>query len=158
MATSNQKQHTVKNDNPDDMDDIQKDKDVNPPATISNWEKIAGLIFGVTFVTALLALSVFIPDPSPTQYATFKTILAMAAAGIGGILAGTIHVKGSIQKWSVRAGGAIALFIIVFFFTPTMPEDGDNIHQVIHGDKGTQIGTNTGVINIGTSDPKQKND
>ena len=116
MATSNQKQHTVKNDNPDDKDDIQKNKGIDPPATISNWEKIAGLIFGVTFVTALLALSVFIPDPSPTQYATFKTILAMAAAGIGGILAGTIHVKGSIQKWSLRAGGAIALFIIVFFF------------------------------------------
>ena len=155
MTTSNQKQDTVKNDNPDD---IQKNQETDPPAVISNWEKIAGLIFGVTFVTALLALSVLIPEPSPTQYATFKTILAIAAAGVGGILAGTIHVEGSIQKWSLRAGGAIALFIIVFFFTPTLPEDGDNIHQEIQGDNGTQIGVNPGVINIGTSDPKSKDD
>lgn len=95
-------------------------KEVNPTAMISNWEKIAGLIFSATFVTALLGLSVFIPDPTPTQYATFKTILALAAAGVGGILAGTIHVEGSIQKWSVRAGGAMALFIVVYFFTPAL--------------------------------------
>jgi tetratricopeptide (TPR) repeat protein len=96
-------------------------------ATIANWEKIAGFIFGVIFVAAILGLSVFIPDPTPTQYATFKTILALAAAGVGGILAGTIQVKGSIQKWSVRAGGAMALFVIVYFFAPAPVNTTNNI-------------------------------
>lgn len=140
------------------MEDAAQKKEEEPPETISNAEKITGFIFGAVFVTALLILSLFIPDPTPTQYATFKTILALAAAGVGGILAGTLHVTGTIQKWSIRAGGAIALFVIVYFFTPTPPEEGDEIHQVINGDFGTQIDTNKGVINIGAGDKKSKED
>ena len=162
MATPKQQGRTdQEQDNADEisaLDDAHKKEGINPPALLSNWEKITGFVFGVTFVTALLSLSVFIPDPTPAQHATFKTILALAAAGVGGILAGTIHVKGSIQKWSVRAGGAIALFVIVFFFTPAMPEEGDEIHQTIIGDDGTSVGVNKGVMNIGPGDPKPKDD
>ena len=133
------------------LDGIRKKEEVNPPAIISNWEKITGLIFGVTFFIALLVLSVFISNPSPTQYAIFKTILAMAAAGIGGILGGTIHVKGSIKKWSVRAGGAMALFIVVYFFTPApanTPEKGSaNIQTIEEGATGV-IHSGSGDVNI----------
>ena len=118
-------------------------------AVMSNWEKIAGLVFGVIFVTALLLLNVFIPDPSPTQYATFKTILALAAAGVGGILAGTLHVKGSIQKWSVRAGGALALFLIIYFFTPApAPSAQPAIRQIIEGGGTGAIHNGEGDINV----------
>jgi hypothetical protein len=137
MATSKQQGQAVQKQNNVDAidvkDDTQTKEEVNPSAPISNWEKIVGFIFGVAFVTALLILSVFIPNPTPSQYSTFQTILALAAAGVGGILAGTIQVKGSIQKWSVRAGGAIALFVIVFFFAPAPP---NNINK---GDIGYSI-------------------
>ena len=137
-------------------DIAQQKKSINPSQAISNWEKIAGFVFGIAFITALLSITVLIPDPTPTQYATFKTILALAAAGVGGIFAGAIQVEGSIQKWSIRAGGAIALFAIVFFFTPPIPEEGDKIHQVINGDNATAIGTNEGVINIGSGNTESK--
>ncbi|MCP4277882.1 MAG: tetratricopeptide repeat protein, partial [Gammaproteobacteria bacterium] len=58
------------------------------------------------------------PDPSPTQYDTFKIVLALAAAGVGGIIAGTIQIEGSLLKWAVKAGGAMAVFLIVFTITP----------------------------------------
>ena len=116
---------------------------------MSNWEKIAGLIFGALFATALLLLNVFMPDPSVTQYATFRTILALAAAGIGGILAGSLHVKGSIQKWSVRAGGALALFLIVYFFTPTPapPAESGTSQTIQKGGIGI-INNDKVVINV----------
>jgi hypothetical protein len=115
---------------------------------ITQWEKITGFIFGLIFVSALLVISLVIAEPTPSQYATFKTLLALAAAGIGGILAGTLHVEGSLQKWSVRAGGAIALFTLVYFFSPAPPKalkEQSDVKQTIE-DGGT------GVIHIGEGD------
>ncbi len=131
---------------------------MNSTSKLSNWEKIAGFAFGVVFLATLLALTVFIPEPSPSQYATFKTILAIAAAGIGGILAGFIEVKGSIQKVSVRAGGALALFVIVFFFTPPPPEapqDPSSVQQTIEPGGTGVIHTGSGDIKLGTKNAKE---
>jgi hypothetical protein len=119
---------------------------------LANWEKITGLIFGLVFVSVLLAINLLIAAPTPSQYATFKTILAVAAAGIGGILAGTLHVEGSLQKWSVRAGGAIALFALVYFFSPAPPNAAqakpDVTQEIEDGGTGV-IHTGEGDINIG---------
>ncbi|MCP4277819.1 MAG: tetratricopeptide repeat protein, partial [Gammaproteobacteria bacterium] len=52
---------------------------------------------------------------------TFKIVLALAAAGVGGIIAGTIQIEGSLLKWTVKAGGAMAVFLIVFTITPAQP-------------------------------------
>jgi len=87
-----------------------------------NWEKIVGFVFGVTFIFLLLYVNINIPKPTPTQYQTFKIILSLAAAGVGGVLAGFIQVEGNFQKVLIRAGGALALFIIVFFFEPAIPK------------------------------------
>lgn len=162
MAASKQQGQAVRGqdsvDETEAADNAQQKNAKNYSPAISNWEKVAGFVFGVVFITALLSITVLIPDPTPTQYAIFKTILALAAAGVGGVLAGAIHVEGSIQKWSIRAGGAIALFVIVFFFTPSIPEEGNEIHQVINGDNATPIGINKGEINIGVGDAKSKDD
>jgi hypothetical protein len=96
------------------------------------WEKIGGFSFGVVFVSAMLALNVLIPNPTSTQYETFKIVLALAAAGIGGILAGFIQVSGSFNKLAIRAGGALALFLVVFFIHPGMPEPQEQIHQILN--------------------------
>ena len=123
------------------------------------WEKIAGFIFGLVFITALLTLVVVIPTPTPTQYVVFKTVLALAAAGIGGILAGFLHVEGKMAQMTTRAGGAFALFILVFFFSPAPPVSNENsnnpsdINQEMNGD-GIQIGVVEGELNIGTKREK----
>ena len=98
---------------------------------LPTWEKVAGFIFGVVLIAVLLVLAVFIPDPTAPQYATFKIILAVAAAGVGGVLAGFIHVEGTLAKLSVRAGGALALFVIVFFFSPAPPPPLNQVNQTI---------------------------
>lgn len=115
---------------------------------LTNREKIAGFVFGLVFVTALLVFSVFIEDPTPAQYATFKTVLALAVAGVGGILGGVVHVEGALQKWSVRAGGAVALFVLVYFFSPAppvLPDGASGVQQTI--EEG-----GTGVVHAGEGD------
>ena len=63
----------------------------------------------------LLLIAIF--DRKPTQLAIFiyRVVLALVAAGIGAVIPGMIDVN--VQP-VIRAGGAIALFVIVFWFNP----------------------------------------
>ncbi|MBC3920349.1 hypothetical protein H8L32_22995 [Undibacterium sp. CY18W] len=121
------------------------------------WEKVAGFIFGVAFVITLLVLNVFIPNPTPTQYDTFKIVLALAAAGVGGILAGFLYVEGGIDKFKLRAGGALAVFATVFLVTPAAPGTQKDLPviQTNSGNNGTQIGVNQGTLNINRASASQ---
>jgi hypothetical protein len=80
-----------------------------------HWGLIAAFAFGAVFVSAILIISLFRPNPTPFEYTVFRIIIALAAAGIGAILPGFLVVK--FKNW-LRASGALALFIIVYFFAP----------------------------------------
>lgn len=81
----------------------------------SRWERMTAFVFGVGFFVVLLAIAIYIPEPSEFQIFVFRVILAAAAAGVGAIVPGLIVVTISAY---VRAGGAIALFVIVYFVNP----------------------------------------
>ncbi len=80
-------------------------------------EKKAAFTFGVVFVVALLALAFFVPNPTAFQYLVFRVVLALAAAGVAAMVPGFIEFD--ISKW-LRAGGALAVFLIVFFYNPAL--------------------------------------
>lgn len=91
-------------------------------------EKLIAVIFGVIFVAAILALAVVFPTPTPFQYTVFRIVLAIAAAGFVSMTPGFLEV--TVSNW-VRAGGALAVFVILFFYNPadlvtsatTVPQD-----------------------------------
>lgn len=85
------------------------------------WEKIAGFVFAVLGIISLLVLSIWIPNPTETQYTTFRTLMALCAAGVAGVLTGFLHIEGKYQSFSIRAGGALAIFVIVYFSVPAKP-------------------------------------
>ena len=80
------------------------------------WQVVAAFAFGVIFLTAILVIALFIKEPTPLQYQVFWVIVALAAAGVGGILPGFVDFR---YKDIARAGGALALFLIVYFEGPT---------------------------------------
>lgn len=99
---------------------------INNPVINMNLSKqtsaILAFIFGVVFVAALLVINIFIPDPTPTQYETFRIILALAAGGVGAMIPGILNVDMTAgSKFALRAGGALAVFVIVYFFQPGLP-------------------------------------
>ena len=88
-------------------------------------EKIAAFIFGVVFVVVMLYINLYVPNPTETQWFTFRVVLALAAAGVGALLPGLLSM--TVPPY-IRAGGALALFIVVYWFNPpklvtTPPED-----------------------------------
>ena len=71
--------------------------------------------FGAILVLIMLAIAFICPSPTPFQYTIFRIVLALASAGIAAMIPGFINVE---VGTAVRAGGAIAVFAIVYFFSP----------------------------------------
>lgn len=83
-------------------------RDEHSPPGHQLWQLIAAFTFGVVFVVVILAIVLWVPEPSAFQAFAFRVVLALAAAGIGAVVPGFIVARiGNV----VRAGGAIALFV-----------------------------------------------
>ena len=80
------------------------------------WEKATAVFSGLVFIALVIILSIRFPQPSPFQAKLFQTILALAAAGFGTSLSGILHIElRDASKPRLRATGALALFVIVYF-------------------------------------------
>lgn len=100
--------------------DLEKSVNNIKVQPMTSKEKIWGAFAGALFICLLLALVVFIPNPSGIQADFFRIVLALSAAAVGGVFTGFIHVEGKMAQFSIRAGGALALFFIVYFINPAI--------------------------------------
>lgn len=82
------------------------------------WQLIVGLVVGIAFALLVLGLVIFIPSPTPTQFFVFRGSFAIALAAIAAIIPGLLNVESRLQKFSVRASGAIAVFVLVWLLNP----------------------------------------
>jgi hypothetical protein len=78
-------------------------------------QMIISISFGVSFIILLIVLSIRFPEPTKFQYQVFRTVLALAGAGAAAAFDGFIEVK--FGKW-LRAGGALAVFAVLYFVNP----------------------------------------
>jgi len=78
-------------------------------------QQLAAFAFGVLFVVAMLLVSIFVPRPTDFQYLVFRIVLALATAGVAAMIPGFLQVNVSTF---LRAGGALAVFVVVFFYNP----------------------------------------
>ncbi|MEM8641927.1 MAG: tetratricopeptide repeat protein [Cyanobacteria bacterium P01_G01_bin.54] len=86
-----------------------------PLETVPIWQLITAGSFGLSFVTVLLFIAIFVPNPTIFQIFVFRVILSLSAGGVGAIIPGFLNVQ---FKGLVRAGGALALFTLVYLFNP----------------------------------------
>jgi len=88
------------------------------PAT----DRFLAFTFGVVFLVVILAIAIWIPEPTGFSYTIFRIVIALAAAGVGAVIPGFLTVS---FRNVLRAGGAIALFVIVYFFAPVAIGEGE---------------------------------
>lgn len=119
------------------------------------WQKIAGIIFGIIFISVILVIILLIPNPTPEQFFVFRIILALAGGGISFLISGKIGVKGNMSKLAVGAVGGFAVFIIISF-APVFVNKEKNKEEKMQKveSKITQnVGEGgTGVIHTGDGD------
>lgn len=82
------------------------------------WQLITGLIIGVVFALIILIAVVFIPEPKPAQFFIFRGVFAISLAAIAAIIPGLLNVESRFNKFSIKATGAIAVFVIVWLLNP----------------------------------------
>jgi hypothetical protein len=78
-------------------------------------ERLLALIFGVVFVAAILTIALVVKEPTQFQYTVFRIVLSIAAAGFVSMTPGFLQV--AVSNW-IRAGGALAVFVIIYFWNP----------------------------------------
>jgi hypothetical protein len=82
-------------------------------------ELILAFVFGTVFTAALLGLVAFIPHPTPEQFEVFRIVIAVSVAGVAAVIPGLLKLRLSQgSKLVVQAGGALAVFFIVYFYSP----------------------------------------
>ncbi len=79
------------------------------------WQQIIAFTFGIIFLSLVVAIALAIPNPTKFQYVIFKSLLSLSAAGIAAMIPGFLQVTVSN---AVRAGGALAVFVVVYFYNP----------------------------------------
>ena len=83
-------------------------------ASIGNG-KLWPLAIGVMFVALVVLAAAKTPNPSTFQYTVLRSVLALAAGGIAAIIPGAVRIN---LGQRIRGVGAIAVFLIVYFFSP----------------------------------------
>jgi hypothetical protein len=110
---------------------------------------IFAFAFGVIFVAALLVFALFVPNPTIQQFEIVRIILALAAGGVAAIIPGFLNLQmGAGAHLTLRAGGALAVFAIVYFFSPAhwAPSPATNITQSTIGANSPAINGNNNVV------------
>jgi hypothetical protein len=102
------------------------------PPQNTNWHVPALFLFGVVFLLILLWVVFSHPALTYPECVLVKVILALAAAGIGAIVPGTISTN---APGIAKAGGAAAFFVIVLalFNCPSTSPNPANTGQASGG-------------------------
>jgi hypothetical protein len=82
------------------------------------WQQILSAITGIAFLIILLAIAIFVPDPTEFQIFIFRTVLALAGGAFATIVSGFIHIHVKWQKFAIRAGAGLAVFVIIYLLNP----------------------------------------
>ena len=82
------------------------------------WEKLTLYGLAGLMLLGMVIYSIAIPNPTAQQEFVFRLILALGAAALGAFLPGFLHIQGRVANFSVRAGGALGMFVLVYLINP----------------------------------------
>jgi hypothetical protein len=99
---------------------------------------------GVVFLLVILGIAIFVPNPSEFAASVFWVVLALAGAGFSAFLPGALNVE---LPLGAKAGGALAVFLIIYFFGPSI-QNYVNVSGVAN-----VVGDTAGDVSIEVNSP-----
>ena len=93
-------------------------------------------IVGLGFLMVRVLLALWLPHPSKDQEAVFRTVLSLAAAGIGAAIPGLMKIESQIAETTISASGALTLFALVYLLNPASPRQSGATNE---GTKGAAL-------------------
>lgn len=120
-------------------------------SSISSFDRVSATIAALTIV----GLAVFLlirnePISDDQLFFVLRVVISFSVAVLGATIPGFLDVKWSGSGLAIRAGGALALFVLTLVYTPNLVKDDDQaiIRQRSTGDHSPPIANNTGTIVI----------
>src|SRR5271165_4775854 len=89
------------------------------PQPTRQLEMGLAFVFGCVALAAVLWLAFRGQTLSEQQFEILRIVLALAGGGVGAVIPGflDVSVKAS-TKLALRAGGALAVFVVLYFWSP----------------------------------------
>lgn len=94
--------------------------------SVAQWEKVVAAVVAV-FIVGLVSFLVIRDKPfSDPNLAVFvRILLSLSCAVLGAVIPGFLQVDIKGRGLLIRAGGALALFLVTFFFSPQIQSKPD---------------------------------
>ena len=120
------------------------------PAPTRRLEIGLAFVFGCVASAAVLWLAFKGQNLSDQQFEILRIVLALAGGGVGAVIPGflDVSVKAS-TKVALRAGGALAVFVVLYFWSPAHwqpPHDGTVIQHTVGAGSPIQSGTGNSAV------------
>jgi peptidoglycan/LPS O-acetylase OafA/YrhL len=113
-------------------------------------ETVPAFLFGCLALAAALWLAFRDGSLSDQQFEILRIVLALAGGGIGAVVPGFLDLRLKTgAALALRAGGALAVFIVVYFWSPAhwQPSGAGSVGQHTGGvNSPAQNGTGNVVI------------
>jgi len=112
---------------------------------------VPAFIFGVISVAVVLALTFLANNLDDRRFEILRIVLALAGGGIGGVIPGflDLHMKHG-STWMLRAGGGLAVFVVMYFWSPARWIAQDSGSTVVQHTSGSNSPTINGSNNTVT--------
>src|SRR5919205_2872615 len=114
-----------------------------PPYHPAGWERLCAVLAAAVGLGVMLYLVVRNePFRDPNLVVIARIILSLSIAVLGATVPGFLNVDWSARGFAVRAGGALALFVLTFLLTPRI------VQQETHGDNSLAVSGTGGSVTI----------
>jgi hypothetical protein len=78
----------------------------------------------------IVLLVLLTPNLNPIQQFYLRIVIGLAAAGIAALIPGFFEIELNWLRNTIRAGGAIGIFLLIYGFNPPVIEQFDTINEI----------------------------
>jgi hypothetical protein len=118
---------------------------------VNRLEIVLAFLFGCLALAAVLWLAFANASLTDPQFQILRIVLALAGGGVGAVIPGFLDLHMTTgTKATVRAGGALAVFVVLYFWSPAHwePTPAGTVTQTTGGTGSpAQNGSGNTVIN-----------
>ena len=110
-----------------------------------------GFAFGCVFIAVVLARAFTSSSLDDRRFEILRIVLALAGAGIVGVISGFLDLKMKAgTKWTLRATGGLAVFVVLYFWSPAhwVAPQAASVSQHTSGPNSTAINGNGNTVSV----------
>jgi len=108
---------------------------------IPRWQLITSVSIGCVALISSVIIALMLPNPTTYQVFILRGLFAIALASIASIIPGFLNLetgaKSAAAYFGIYAGGAIAIFVLIWLFNPPEIKDNTSLAESVINKSGS---------------------